>query len=58
MATQNNKKILGLGIRFYEPRSKLNKNHTKLHRRNGQITHKNINKSRIRANYNSMFYGY
>ncbi|MHA1953691.1 MAG: hypothetical protein ACXAAM_08675 [Candidatus Heimdallarchaeaceae archaeon] len=57
MATQNKKKILGLGFRFYGPESK-QKNHDKPHRRNSHTTHRNIRKSRIRANYNSMFYGY
>lgn len=58
MATQNKKKIPGLGFRFYEPKSKLNVNHNKQHRRNSRTTHKNIRKSRVRATYNSMFYGY
>ncbi|MCK5159535.1 MAG: hypothetical protein KAR08_10280 [Candidatus Heimdallarchaeota archaeon] len=58
MATQNKKKILGLGFRFYEPKLKLKENHNEQHRRNSHIKHKNVRKSRIRANYNSMFYGY
>ena len=56
--TQNEKKILDLGFRFYEPESKQKKNRYKLHRRNSHTTHKNYRKSRIRATYNSMFYGY
>ncbi len=58
MATQNKKKIPGLGYRFYEPKSKLSRNHTEQRRRNSHIKHKNIRKSRVRASYNSMFYGY
>ena len=58
MATQNKKKILGLGFRFYEPESKLKEDHNEQHRRSSHIKHKNIGKSRIRATYNSMFYGY
>jgi len=56
--TQNEKKILGLGFHFYEPKSKQKMNRNKLYRRNSHITHKNYNKSRFRATYNSMFYGY
>ena len=58
MATQNKKKILDLGFSFYGPKSKQNRNLNKLHRRNSQTTYKNYRKSRIRATYNSMFYGY
>ncbi|MCE7741419.1 MAG: hypothetical protein GOP50_03085 [Candidatus Heimdallarchaeota archaeon] len=57
MATQNNRKLLGKGFRFYEPKPKLNSN-IKLHRRNSHTTHKKLKKSRTRATYNSMFYGY
>ncbi|MHA1199137.1 MAG: hypothetical protein ACTSQF_07290 [Candidatus Heimdallarchaeaceae archaeon] len=55
--TQNKRKLLGQGFRFYEPEPKLNSNN-KQHRGNSHITHKKSNKSRKRANYNSMFYGY
>lgn len=58
MATQNKRKILGLGYRFYEPKSKQIKNRNNLHRRNSHIAHKNYSKSRVRATFNSMFYGY
>ena len=58
MATQSKKKILGLGFRFYEPKTNLKENHNEQYRRNSHIKHKKISKSRIRATYNSMFYGY
>ena len=58
MATQNKKKILGLGIRFYEPKSNLKQNRNKINRRNSHVTQKNYRKSQMRATYNSMFYGY
>ena len=58
MATQNKKKILDLGFLFYEPKSKLEKNRNELHRRNSHTTQTNFRKSRIRATFNSMFYGY
>ena len=57
MATQNKKKILDLGFNFYKPKTMLDGNH-KEKNRSRHRTRKNINKSRIRANYNSMFYGY
>lgn len=56
MATQNNRKLLGKGFRFYEPKPKLNSNKKQNRRRH--ITHKNLKKSQTRATYNSMFYGY
>jgi len=56
--TQNEKKILGLGFRFYESKPKQNSISNKQHRRNSHITHKNIRKSQMRATYNSMFYGF
>lgn len=58
MATQNNRKILGLGFRFYEPKLKTDSIENEKHRSTSHITHKQLNKSRSRAKYNSMFYGY
>ena len=56
MATQNKPKLLGIGFRFYEPKPKQNSNR-KRHRRYSHMTYKQLNKSRTRAKYNSMFYG-
>ena len=57
MATQNNRKIQGFGFRFYKPKSNIKLNHSERNRSRHR-THKNSNRSQIRANYNSMFYGY
>lgn len=57
MATHNRRKLLGIGFLFYKPKPEQNSN-VKRHRRHSHMTYKQLRKSRKRATYNSMFYGF